>query len=154
MTGSFFERGGLWVLAQSGLMLAVVLLGVTCHGDWANLLLVASGVVLFLAGGAIGLAGVMVLGESRTPFPKPPAQTRLVTGGIYRAMRHPLYTSVMVASLGWAGIWQSWPALVAAVVLIPFFEAKARREERWLRERFPDYANYARRVRRFLPGIY
>ena len=35
-----------------------------------------------------------------------------------------------------------------------FFDRKARREERWLRSRFPKYAAYERRVRRFIPGIY
>ena len=74
--------------------------------------------------------------------------------GIYSVMRHPLYTSVMLASLGWALLWQSGPALVAALLLAPFFDAKARREERWLAERFPDYGDYQRRVARFLPWIY
>ena len=57
----------------------------------------------------------------------------------------------MLASLGWALIWQSWQAFIASQVLIPFFHAKARREERWLREQFPDYADYERRVPRFIP---
>ena len=47
-----------------------------------------------------------------------------------------------------------WPALLVAAMLIPFFHAKARREERWLREKFPEYAEYERRVRRFIPWIY
>ena len=50
---------------------------------------------------------------------------------------HPLYTSVIAVALGWALVWQSWPALLVAATLIPFFAAKARREERWLREKFP-----------------
>ncbi len=51
-------------------------------------------------------------------------------------------------------VWQSWPAFLAAAMLIPFFHAKARHEERRLREKFPDYAEYERRVRRFIPRIY
>jgi protein-S-isoprenylcysteine O-methyltransferase Ste14 len=31
---------------------------------------------------------------------------------------------------------------------------KAGREERWLREQFPEYADYARRVARFVPGLW
>jgi len=48
----------------------------------------------------------------------------------------------------------SWPALVASLALAIFFDAKARREERWLRRRFPEYTRYEQRVRRFIPGIY
>ena len=36
----------------------------------------------------------------------------------------------------------------------PFFDGKARREERWLRERFSHYDDYACRVKRFIPGLY
>jgi protein-S-isoprenylcysteine O-methyltransferase Ste14 len=33
-------------------------------------------------------------------------------------------------------------------------EVKSRREERWLREKFPEYAAYQRRVRRLIPFLY
>jgi protein-S-isoprenylcysteine O-methyltransferase Ste14 len=135
-------------------MMAVVLFGVLFHGAWTNLPLVTAGAALLLLGAAGGVAGVVHLGRNRTPFPKPLADVRLVQHGIYRWMRHPLYTSVIVASLGWALVWQSWPALVSALALAVFFDAKARREERWLRDRFPEYADYARRVRRFIPWVY
>jgi protein-S-isoprenylcysteine O-methyltransferase Ste14 len=59
--------------------------------------------------------------------------------------------SVMLASLGWALIWQSGPSFAIALALIPFFRAKAKREERWLREQFHEYANYERRVPPFVP---
>lgn len=44
--------------------------------------------------------------------------------------------------------------MAISLVLAVFFDAKARREETWLRQQFPEYANYQLRVRRFLPGIY
>jgi len=54
----------------------------------------------------------------------------------------------------WALFWRSAPALLLAIVQLPFFDLKARREEQWLRSRFFGYADYAGRVKRFLPGIY
>jgi len=81
-------------------------------------------------------------------------QSQLVQHGIYAVIRHPLYTSVISVSLGWALVWQSWPAILVAAALIPFFHAKAHHEERWLREKFPEYADYERRVRRFIPWLY
>jgi hypothetical protein len=41
-------------------------------------------------------------------------------------------------------------ALIQAVLL----DIKARREERWLREKFPDYDEYAVKVRRLIPWLY
>ena len=107
-----------------------------------------------LVGAGVALAGAMALGRNLTPFPKPSDSAQLVRHGIYAVIRHPLYTSVIAVALGWALVWQSWPALLVAVMLVPFFHAKARHEERWLREKFPDYADYERRVRRFIPWIY
>jgi protein-S-isoprenylcysteine O-methyltransferase Ste14 len=93
----------------------------------------------------------MALGRNLTPFPKLGEQAQLVRHGIYAVIRHPLDASVIAGAIGWALVWQSWPALVAAAFLIPFFLAKARREERWLRETFPEYADYERQVRGFVP---
>jgi protein-S-isoprenylcysteine O-methyltransferase Ste14 len=151
LSNSFAARGGWWVVAQSLLMLAVILLGVRFPGDWTHTPVIALGGVLFGIGGYFGIAGVLVLGKNRTPFPQPRAGAQLIQHGIYARVRHPLYTSVMLASLGWAFIWQSVASFVAALTLLPFFHAKARHEERWLYERFSAYADYARRVPRFLP---
>jgi len=150
----FLERGGVWVLTQSVLLPALILLGVMFHGDWTRVWLIVVGGGLFALGAVFGVAGMTVLGHSRTPFPKPPEHSEFVRRGIYARVRHPLYTSVLLGSLGWALIWQSWPALTVALALIPFFAAKARREERWLREKFPDYADYAQRVPGFIPRFW
>jgi protein-S-isoprenylcysteine O-methyltransferase Ste14 len=123
------------------------------HGDWTRLPVIVAGAGLFVTGGYFGIAGVVVLGRNRTPYPQPREVSELVRHGVYARVRHPLYTSVMLASIGWSLIWQSWPAFVAALVLIPFFHAKARREERWLREQFPTYPDYECRVPPFIPRL-
>src|ERR1035437_5385039 len=111
-TNGFFERGGAWVLIPFVLLTAVIVLAGVVHGDGPGLAVGALGVALLLVGGVFGIAGVMVLGRNRTPFPQPHAVSELVQRGIYGVMRHPPYTSVRLASLGWALIWQSWPALI------------------------------------------
>lgn len=152
-SSTFAARGGWWVVAQFILMLAVIILAVMYPGDWTRLPVIAVGAGLFALGGYFGVAGVLVLGRNRTPFPQPRTGSELIQRGIYARVRHPLYTSIMLASFGWALIWQSVAAFCASLVLIPFFHAKARREEEFLRQTFPDYADYARRVPRFLPGL-
>ena len=114
-----------------------------------------AGGALFIALSALtGLLGKRDLGANRTPFPRPKDDARLVTTGIYARVRHPLYLSVICLGFGWALLWRSWPALALAAVQILFFDAKARREERWLSTQFPDYTAYARRVKRFIPSLY
>jgi protein-S-isoprenylcysteine O-methyltransferase Ste14 len=154
MSDRFVQRGGLWVLGQGALLGVVVAGGIQYCRQWQSLAFTLSGVLLLLVAAGLGLAGAVSLGRNLTPFPKPSESTQLVQSGIYRLMRHPLYTAVFSGSVGWALVWRSWPALLAALALAPLFDAKARREERWLRQRFPEYAGYEQRVRRFVPWIY
>ena len=150
----FFQRGGAWVLWQGVLLGSVISLAPCFRASGFHPASVFAGAVLMLLGAGVAVAGAVALGSNLTPFPMPADQAQLVRHGIYALIRHPLYTSVMAGALGWALVWQSWPALLVAAALIPFFRAKARREERWLREKFPDYAAYQRRVRRFIPWLY
>jgi protein-S-isoprenylcysteine O-methyltransferase Ste14 len=150
---SFWQRGAAWVVAQFALMAAVLVLAWRFHSQEFGTIAIWFGGALLALGGVFGMAGVVALGRSITPLPQPSLRARLVQRGIYARVRHPLYTSVMLIALGWALAWQSGPALGAALALIPFFHAKARREERWLREAFPDYGDYERRVPRFIPRL-
>lgn len=154
MSSEFLQRGGLWVLGQGVLLCAVIAGGILCRNQWQSLALPLCGAFLLLVSAGFGWTGTVSLGRNLTPFPKPSASTRLVQTGIYGLIRHPLYTAVFCGSVGWALVWRSWPALLAALALAPLFDAKARVEERWLRQQFPEYAGYEQRVRRFVPWIY
>lgn len=147
-------RGGIWVVAQFALMIAGLAAGPIWRAQWHGWRTLAAGILFLLIGAWLGLRGKRDLGLNRTPFPQPKDDGQLITSGIYARLRHPLYASVIALGFAWALLWRSWPALGLAAAQILFFDAKARREERWLRELFPDYAAYARRVKRFIPGLY
>lgn len=150
----FFRRGGAWVIAQALLMALVLVTGLLWGDSWRAVALGVCGVVLLGAAALTGIAGAWALGRSLTPFPQPSCTGRLVQRGVYGLMRHPLYTAVILASIGWALFEASWPAMVGAGALALLLDAKARREELWLRQQFPEYSDYEKRVRRFLPWIY
>lgn len=142
------------MVAQGVLLLGVLVLAVIFRGGGFGTAAVGSGAGLLLISAGVAVAGTIALGTNLTPFPKPGDQAQLVCHGIYALIRHPLYASVIAGSLGWALVWQSWPALAVAGALMVFFHAKARCEERWLRQRFPEYAAYQRQVRRFIPWLW
>lgn len=151
---SFARRGGWWVVAQAVLMSAVFVGGWWNNEAWTVPAATAAGWMCLSLGGVLALLGFIQLGRGLTPFPRPVPGARLVTTGVYRLVRHPLYTSVFLTGLGWALARSSPVALVVSGLLLVFFDAKARHEERWLCERFPEYGAYARRVRRLLPWVY
>jgi protein-S-isoprenylcysteine O-methyltransferase Ste14 len=154
MKTSSSQRGWWWVLGQAAFLGAVLALGLAPRrhqifpGD------ILTGGSLMAVGGLCAVAGLLALKGMLTPFPEPRAHGQLVQHGIYSLMRHPLYTSLIVTSLGWALFRQSTPALIVILPLAVFFDAKARREEHHLRARFPEYGDYAQRSRRFIPWIY
>ncbi len=95
--------------------------------------------------------GFRDLGTNLSPWPRPHATNRLVTHGIYRRLRHPLYLSLIVLAVGWSMWSQSWAAFIASVLLALVLKGKAAHEELLLAQRHPDYASYARTTGSFLP---
>lgn len=154
MSESFSRRGGLWVIGQTILMVAIIALGIAFRGQWQSIASWIAGAVLLMVGGYLGIAGVHALGKNRTAFPRPLAEASLVRTGVYGLVRHPLYASVILTTVAWSLLWRSGPALLAAVVMAIFLNAKANREERWLRDKFSEYADYQKRVSRLIPWVW
>lgn len=78
----------------------------------------------------------------------------LATSGPYAYTRNPLYLGSLLIGIGFALAARSWR--VGGVLLVMFFAIYVpviRGEERFLREKFPEFEEYARRVPRMLPRI-
>jgi protein-S-isoprenylcysteine O-methyltransferase Ste14 len=98
-------------------------------------------------------AGIGSLGQSMTPLPRPHGRAVLKQGGLYARVRHPIYGGVILIAFAWSLLMSPWALIPSGAVAI-FFPLKASLEERWLSERYPDYPDYARRVRRrFVPYL-
>lgn len=143
------DRGAVWVWAQFALMGAIAVLAFL-PGDWPAWARGAGLVVA--AAGAAGFAwSVRTLGDSLTPYPRPRDDGELVRDGPYSLVRHPIYAAGSLFFVG-AALAASAPATVAALALPVLWWFKAGVEERFLAERFPEYADYRRRVpRRLFP---
>ncbi|MDR7555148.1 MAG: isoprenylcysteine carboxylmethyltransferase family protein [Armatimonadota bacterium] len=147
-------RGEWWVAGQTALILALALTppGWTWGGAPRRVLAVI-GAALVVVGLAYAAAAIRALGPSLSPLPRPRHRAVLVQTGVYARVRHPVYGGLIVAAVGWA-LWRaSGVHLALAGALALYLDAKARIEERWLLERFPDYAGYRARTRRLLPWL-
>ncbi len=150
-------RGEWYLLFQAGLI-ALVIIGPQslpavprwAIPDWFS---AAAGGSLLLLGSSIALAGTIALGRNLTPLPHPKDDATLIVSGIYRFVRHPIYSGIICMAYGFAICCQSWLTLGYATLLLLFFELKARQEEKWLLEKFPGYADYRKRVHRFFPYL-
>jgi protein-S-isoprenylcysteine O-methyltransferase Ste14 len=107
------------------------------------------GLPLLVGGAVLAVWGARALGPSLTPGTEPLAGASLVTSGPYTHLRHPIYAGIVRMLAGYTLAWSNWTlALIVGLIALQYFEGKARSEERWLLQRFPDYAAYMRRVRR------
>jgi protein-S-isoprenylcysteine O-methyltransferase Ste14 len=79
---------------------------------------------------------------------------KLVTGGPYAVVRHPLYLAEEIAIIGVFVQYASWTMLPLFALHFGFQLQRMRYEEGVLREAFPDYDAYARRTARLIPGIW
>jgi len=83
-----------------------------------------------------------------------PTEGGIVTSGPYRWLRHPIYAAILLFAAAGAAARPSlaaagFGALLAAGALI-----RALAEERLLVLRYPEYGDYARRTRRFVPLVF
>lgn len=97
---------------------------------------------------------VVVLTQLRQSFSIMAEARQLVTAGVYRIVRHPLYLAEEVAAIGIVmQFFSLWTALILAVQ-IGFQLRRMQNEEVVLGEIFPEYRAYRERTARILPGIY
>jgi protein-S-isoprenylcysteine O-methyltransferase Ste14 len=110
------------------------------------------GASIFVAGLALNLGGALTqkrAGTSPIPF-KPTA--RIVSHGLYRFTRNPMYIGFGLWTLGIAILMDSvWVLLAVPIGLILTDLIVIRREEHYLERKFgEEYLKYKRRVRRWL----
>ena len=154
------DRANRWVLPAFGLIgLLIAFLPAytdrldvwTIDGEGVRWL----GVVLFIAGGALRIWPVFVLGNRFSGLVAIQPGHTLVTDGIYRTLRNPSYLGLLINSLGWALAFRSVVGvLLTLLTLLPLI-ARIHAEEALLRAQFgSEYEAYCARTWRLVPGLY
>lgn len=153
-------RGEYWVLAQGLILVGFFWLPhwhPTAWDSWPSWVVygrdaIAIGLALFAA--VLLGKGVLDLGENLTPLPYPREDSTLVQTGIYGWVRHCLYSGLIFGTAAYSLWFLSLPHALVTALLFVVLDLKARKEEAWLMERFPDYEAYRQQVSKFIPGIY
>ncbi len=108
--------------------------------------------LLMLLGGAVMLAGLIIMGEAWRQIHK--ANGEMVTSGLYRLVRHPQYSALFLIMIG---MLIQWPTIITAAmwpILMFMYYRLARREEKEMESRFGDqYVTYGQRVPMFWPRL-
>jgi protein-S-isoprenylcysteine O-methyltransferase Ste14 len=139
------------------LVLAVVLVRLRpfgAHGVNSDPWRAALGLALFAGGLGFAVWARLHIGRNwGTPMSQKD-EPELVTSGPYRLVRHPIYSGLLVASLGTA-VALSWPWMIAVVLAAVYFVYSATVEERYMTEQFPDaYPAYKRSTKMLVPFVF
>ena len=93
------------------------------------------------------LVAIKDLGKNLSPFPRPKANSNLVTSGVYRFIRHPMYYSLIFISLGIFIINLSIYYLFLSISLGLIIKFKIALEEKYLNNKFKNYLLYKNEVK-------
>lgn len=154
------DRGNRWVIAA--IVIIGLLLGyLPAYTDRREFWIIDgdairwTGVALSAAGGALRLWPVFVLGNRFSGLVAIQPGHTLVTGGVYRVIRHPSYLGLLINSLGWGLAFRSGVGVLLMVLLIVPVFARIAAEEKLLRSEFgEEYDSYRARTWRLIPGLY
>ena len=114
----------------------------------------ATGTVMVLGATALMLAAQLDLGASWRVGIDEGARPGLVTGGLYRWSRNPIYVAMLTALLGFALLLPSWISLGLLIGAGLGIRRHVRDEEAYLARTYgEEYRRYAARVGRFVPGV-
>ena len=105
------------------------------------------GILLIIISFIIMLASLKDLGRNLSPFPRPINNSNLVTTGIYRFMRHPMYYSLLLISIGVFIIKLSIYYLFLTISLALIIKFKISLEEKYLMNKFKNYLHYKNEVK-------
>ncbi len=140
---------------KSSVLVAVQLAAIIYLALTGYLIAAPQWVWLQIAGIVLTLWAVAVVGPRRVKIaPEPARDMRLVTRGPYRFIRHPMYTAVLLFTLGWLTTQPNFSRLIVWLILLADLILKAEYEESLLLRRFPEYRAYRQHTKRFLPFVY
>jgi protein-S-isoprenylcysteine O-methyltransferase Ste14 len=142
-----------------GVILAIVLIPPFCDrrdvwtidGDTVRYL----GLILFFAGSILRLGAAFALGHRFSGLVAIQPDHQLKTDGLYRYIRHPSYTGLLIAMIGWVLVFRSAIGLLLNIPLFLLLLSRMNDEEKFLETHFgSQYRTYRERTRRLIPFVY
>lgn len=111
--------------------------------------------VLFLGGLALRWAAILTLGRLFTVDVAIHSDHTVVQTGLYRFIRHPSYTGLLVAFLGLGVLFANWVSMLGLLlpVTLAVINRVVKEEQALLNALGSDYAVYCARTKRFIPWL-
>ena len=116
--------------------------------------LTALGAITTILGGILLAMAIIQLNTNLSPYPSPKSSASLVKTGLYKFIRHPIYTGIILLLSGYAFYDSSGFKLLVASLLTILFYFKSQYEEKKLSSHYNDYLEYKKTTGRFFPKFF
>ena len=110
-------------------------------------------IIIAIIGGFIILIAMLQLNKNLSPFPSPKSNSQLIKKGLYKYIRHPIYTGILFLLFGYGIYMNSLFKIIIAFVLLLLFYFKTSYEEQRLIQKFTDYSEYKKTAGSFFPKL-
>jgi protein-S-isoprenylcysteine O-methyltransferase Ste14 len=140
-----------WFVGIQILLLSIFLIPIHIASFKLNNTIINLGLTLAIAGFLIVVVAIIQLNKNLTPFPTPKDGSELIKAGLYKLVRHPIYTGIILTVTGYSLYRESLWKLLVSLLLAVLFYYKSKYEEGLLRRRYNDYEDYMKTTGRFFP---
>jgi protein-S-isoprenylcysteine O-methyltransferase len=120
----------------------------------ANVYVESAGVIISLLGIGFAIAARWKLGENWSGRVTVKKDHTLVQTGPYALTRHPIYTGIFFGLVGAVIVQGEMRGLIALVFLFTALHMKIVQEEKFMKQLFPSYKDYANKTRKLIPLLY
>ncbi len=135
------------------LLFVAYLLPITIEFLFVNLVVKYLFLGLAVLGFLVIILAIVQLDKNLTPFPSPKQKGSLINTGLYKFIRHPIYTGIIVCTISFGFYNQNIWRIGIGVFLWILFYFKSIYEEKMLSIKFSKYADYKLDTGRFFPFI-
>lgn len=112
------------------------------------------GTTILFTGVFLIMAALIQLNKNISALPTPVTNAQLITTGVFKFIRHPIYTGIFLSGLGYGLFMDDIGKVLMSLILLIFFDMKSNYEEEKLKEKFPGYILYQNRTGKFTPPFF
>lgn len=155
--GKSFDRHTLLMILITKAIVGMILFAdILVNGLVLDARFVIAGMVMFILGTAVRVMGHINLGKQFTIAVKIVSGHKLMTSGIHKYMRHPMYTGLFLMLIGSCTALHSiWGVVAALVLFVPAGIYRVKVEEETLTKQFgKQYTEYMKRTKSFVPWVF
>ena len=112
------------------------------------------GTVILFIGVFLIMAALIQLNKNISALPTPVTNAQLITTGVFKFIRHPIYSGIFLSAFGFGLFMEDVGKMFLSIILLLFFDMKSNYEEEKLKEKFPGYTLYQNRTGKFTPPFF